>query len=92
MTNVQLLEAVLSRAQIESEHRKRDEGARYESLEEAFCDAIRKVLLETSGAPVRDSDFQEHVVARFILVAADDGFDGESISKFLGSLAPDGSG
>lgn len=92
MTNAQLLEAVIARAQAEASGAKRSADNVYDTLEIAFCSAIRDSLRETKSAPEPDPEFLERVVGNFIIESSNDGFTAEEIRNFLHSLAPNKTG
>ena len=90
MTNAQLFEAVIARAQEEAAEAKRSEDSVYGNLEEAFCGALRDSLRETKSAPEPDHEFRERVVGNFIIASSSDGFTAEEIHDFLLHLTPVG--
>ena len=91
MTNMQLFEAVIARAQEEAAGATRSEDSLYETLEAAFVSALRDSLRETKETPEFDSDFRERVVGNFIIAASNDGFTAPEIQGFLAYLSPGGS-
>lgn len=89
MTNIQLFEAVIARAQSEAADAKRSDNSVYDTLEAAFCSALRVSLRETKSSPEPDSEFRERVVGNFIIESSNDGFNADEIRDFLRSLSPE---